>query len=204
MSAPPLVVVGGPSGAGKTTVGRLLAASLAVPFCDADDLHSPQNIARMRSGVALDDAGRAPWLREVGRWLAAHQQSGGVIACSALARRYRLTLRDAAPSTRFALLTANADQLADRLGSRSGHFMPATLLSDQLATYEPPGIDEPARAFETSADPGTTTERILAWLRADRGDGPGAPGAAGRAGADRASSVVAELAGKPNKPEHPD
>ncbi len=63
------MVVGGPSGVGKTTVGQLLASSFGVSFRDADSLHSDESIARMRAGVGLDDAARAPWLAEVGSWL---------------------------------------------------------------------------------------------------------------------------------------
>ncbi len=97
----PCVVVIGVSGSGKTTTARLLAAQLGIPFADADDFHPPTNIAKMRSEIPLDDTDREPWLDAIGRWL--HDRGteghGGVIACSALKRRYRDTLRAAAPRT---------------------------------------------------------------------------------------------------------
>jgi gluconokinase len=160
----PLVVVGGPSGVGKTTVGQLLASALGVPFCDADDLHSAENIARMRAGEGLDDAARAPWLARVGSWLAEHQQQGGVVACSALAGRYRDTLRAEVPEVRFAMLRADVDELAARLAQRQGHFMAPTLLGQQLLLYEPPSADEPGAEFDAGLDPQVTVGHILEWL----------------------------------------
>ncbi|MER5352088.1 gluconokinase [Kitasatospora sp. NPDC002551] len=140
----PCVVVVGVSGTGKTTVARLLAGRLDVPFADADDFHRPADIARMAAGVPLDDAVRRPWLESVGRWL--HERdaagTGCVIACSALKRRYRDILRAACPGAFFLHLTAGHDLLAERIGHRSGHFMPGSLLDSQLATLEPLEPDE--------------------------------------------------------------
>jgi gluconokinase len=164
----PLVVIGGPSGVGKTTVGQLLASALGIPFCDADDLHSVENVARMRAGVGLDDAARAPWLLRVGSWLAEHQQQGGVVACSALAERYRETLRAAAPQVRFAMLRSDVGELAARLAQRQGHFMAPRLLGQQLALYEPPGSGEPAAEFDAGPCPRVTVGRISTWLAAGR------------------------------------
>ncbi|MFF2352785.1 gluconokinase [Kitasatospora sp. NPDC058115] len=140
----PCVVVLGVSGTGKTTVARLLAERLAAPFADADDFHRPADIARMAAGVPLDDAVRRPWLETVGRWLHEREEAGtgGVIACSALKRRYRDVLRAACPGAFFLHLTAGHDLLAERIGRRSGHFMPGSLLDSQLATLEPLEPDE--------------------------------------------------------------
>ena len=91
----PLVVMG-VSGSGKSTVGAALAQRLRVPFADADDLHPPENIAKMSAGQALDDEDRYPWLEAVGGWLAEHPD-GGVMGCSALKRKYRDQLRGHAP-----------------------------------------------------------------------------------------------------------
>src|SRR4051794_7240283 len=81
---PPLVVVMGVSGSGKSTVGAALAQRLRVPFADGDDLHPPANIAKMSAGHPLDDDDRRPWLDAIGEWLADHDAEGGVICCSAL------------------------------------------------------------------------------------------------------------------------
>ena len=62
MAPAPLVVLLGPAGCGKTTVGRLLARALSVPFADGDDFHPPRNRRRMAEGHPLDERDRAPWL----------------------------------------------------------------------------------------------------------------------------------------------
>ncbi|HEY0190612.1 MAG TPA: gluconokinase [Kofleriaceae bacterium] len=133
-----IIVLIGPSGCGKTAVGRALAGELAWPFLDADDLHDPAARAKMASGTPLDDADRAPWLARVGQRIAelATTARGVVAACSALRRAYRDTLRAAAPAARFVLLDADEPTLSRRVGSRRGHFMPASLVASQLAILE--------------------------------------------------------------------
>lgn len=140
--APPLVVVMGVSGSGKSTVGVALARRLGVAFADADDLHPRANIAKMTAGVPLDDADRWPWLDLVGGWLAEHDREGGVVSCSALRRSYRDRLRRHAPRSRFVHLDGPREVIARRQADRAGHFMPASLLDSQLATLEPLGPDE--------------------------------------------------------------
>ena len=100
------IIVMGPSGSGKTAVGAALAVDLAVEFVDADDLHPAANVAKMAAGHPLDDADRAPWLDIVGRTLA-ELPGGGVIACSALQRRYPDRLRAAAPDAVFVELSVD-------------------------------------------------------------------------------------------------
>ena len=147
------VVVMGVSGTGKTTVGHLLAARAGVPFADADSFHSAASIAKMSSGAPLDDADREPWLAAVGRWLQQRsEQTGGVIACSALARRYRDILRAAAPTVFFVHLTADRDELIERMDGRD-HYMPATLVDSQLRTLEPLEPGERGIALRTDRAP---------------------------------------------------
>ena len=90
----------GVSGAGKSTVGELLAARLGMPYLDGDDLHLPRSITKMSAGVPLLDADRLPWLHRVGGWLAT-RPDGGVIACSALRRSYRDLIRETCPDAVF-------------------------------------------------------------------------------------------------------
>lgn len=132
----------GVSGSGKTTVGAALADALGVDFGDADEFHPPQNIAKMAAGTPLTDADRRPWLDAIGRWLARHVDTGGVATCSALKRSYRDALRQRAPSVCFVHLAGDQDLIAERVGARPHHFMPATLLDSQFDTLEPLQADE--------------------------------------------------------------
>jgi gluconokinase len=154
MSLPRIIVLMGPAGAGKTTIGMLLSASLGWRFLDADDFHSPENIERMRRGIALTDADRAPWLDSMRRALNDAYGSGTnvVLACSALKEEYRSALvpERAADSTRFVYLRAPARILAERLAHRVGHYAGPQLLESQLETLEEP---EDALWVDASEDP---------------------------------------------------
>ncbi len=139
----------GVSGAGKTTVGRALAAALGRDFHDADDFHPSENVERMRAGVPLTDADRASWLAAlrllVARCLA--ERTPAVLACSALRAAYRDALVPAPAdggSVRFVHLAVSPAEARRRLAARSGHFMPASLVDSQFAALESPGARDPA------------------------------------------------------------
>ncbi len=131
----------GVSAVGKSTIGRGLADAMQLPFIDADDLHTPAAVEKMRSGVPLTDEDRLPWLHACGRALTA-ADGGAVIACSALTRRYRDQLRDEASDAIFVHLHADPVHIQERAAQRTGHFMPPSLLASQLATLEPLESDE--------------------------------------------------------------
>src|SRR5438132_918991 len=118
----------GVAGSGKTTIGRILAARVGVPFLDADDLHSPDAIAKMHAGNALTDADREPWLRRVHAALRELGDGSLVAACSALKRSYRDQLRGGLAPLTFVLLDVDASVLGARLGARTGHFADESLL----------------------------------------------------------------------------
>jgi gluconokinase len=163
--APPLLVVMGVSGAGKSTIGQLLAARLGLPFRDADDFHPPANIAKMSAGLPLDDTDRAPWLAAIGAWLRGRQGAGAIATCSALKRGYRDALRAAAPGIRFVFLHGEVALVTARQSARQGHFMPASLVASQFATLEAPEADEPdVISAHVGAPPEAVVERVLSRL----------------------------------------
>ncbi|NVJ20720.1 MULTISPECIES: gluconokinase [Myxococcus] len=145
-----VVIIMGVSGAGKTTVGKALAASLGWRFLDADDLHPRSNVAKMSAGVPLTDEDRWPWLDLVRGQLQTALERGEdlVLASSALKRTYRDRLEVDPKQTRWVYLNAPRAVLASRLGKRHGHFMPPSLLDSQLATLE-----VPTQALEVDVSP---------------------------------------------------
>ena len=171
-----IVVVIGPSASGKSTLGEALARALGWPFVEGDDFHPEANKARMRAGIALTDAERAPWLAGLARSIEGHAAAGesAVYACSALKRSYRARL--VAPGAgrdgmRFVYLEVPRAVLAQRLAHRHGHYFPASLLESQLHDLEPPGDDEPAPTLRidgrrTAAE---NVAEVLAKLQLARG-----------------------------------
>ncbi len=164
------IVVMGVSGSGKSTLAAYLSERLGSPLLEGDSFHSPANIAKMRSGHPLDDADRWPWLDRLGAAigeaaLAAGQGGFAVAACSALKRVYRerLSAASAAPLA-FVLLDTVPAEIARRLATREGHYMPASLLDSQLATLERPGADEHALTLDAGRTPDTLASEVLAWL----------------------------------------
>ena len=155
-------MVMGVSGSGKSTVGRGLAERLGVPFAEADDFHPATNVAKMREGVPLSDADRGPWLDRIAQWLAGSAGGGGVVACSALARRYRGRLRESAPEVFFLHLDSPAELIAERMRTRKGHFMPVSLLRSQLAALEELEAGERGATVSVEGTPEDVTARAVA------------------------------------------
>jgi gluconokinase len=165
---PVVAVVMGVSGTGKSTIARLLTEDLGWPSAEGDDFHSAANVAKMHAGHPLTDADRAPWLAAIADWIGACETagSGGVVTCSALKRSYRDELRRGHPDVRFICLVGGHDLLESRLENRTGHFMPASLLDSQLATFEPLAPDEPGASIDVSLPPEQIEAAALAALGA--------------------------------------
>jgi gluconokinase len=154
-----IVIVMGVVGAGKTTVGRLLAEQLGWRFADADDFHPPSNVEKIRQGISLNDDDRKPWLDSlrtaITQWIAEHRNV--VLACSALKRSYRRELA-VGPEVRFVYLKGSAQLIADRLRARQGHFAGEQILASQFADLEEP---EAALTVEIASPP----QQIVAEIR---------------------------------------
>jgi gluconokinase len=157
-----VIILMGVSGAGKTTVGQLLTSQLGWEFADADDYHSASNIEKMRAGIPLTDADRAPWLATlralIAGWITAGKNA--VLACSALKRTYRENLQ-VSPEVKFVYLKGSPFLLQQRLHSRHGHFMTEQMLASQLAALEEP---EQAVVVDVDASPAEIVSKIRTRL----------------------------------------
>ena len=160
------VIVMGVSGSGKSTIAKLLAARLGLPFEDADDYHSPESRAKMGSDVALSDSDRWPWLERLAElaatWVA---QGGAVLACSALKQAHRAALTKYVPEYRIVYLELPRAVAERRLEGRRGHheFIRAFdhLLDGQYQDLEPP-----SEGLWVSAElsPSEIVERVVSLL----------------------------------------
>jgi gluconokinase len=162
------VVVMGVSGSGKTAVGGALAQALGWAFFDGDDFHPESNRRKMASGVPLEDADRWPWLDRLRTLLDERegQGLGTVLACSALRRAYREHLGVPASGRLLVFLDGDRDVLEARLGARTGHFMPASLLDSQIATLERPEPDGVIRVDVAGPLEGVIARALAAVRRA--------------------------------------
>ena len=161
------VVVMGVSGAGKSTVGRLIAAALHCAFRDADSFHPAANIEKMSRGAPLTDDDRWPWLNAIAAWIAERRAKGeaGVVTCSALKRVYRDIVTDKqSADVRLVYLKGDFDLIEARLKARAGHFMPPGLLRSQFDTLEEPGADERAITVSIDATPEEIAGQVMKAL----------------------------------------
>ena len=163
--APTTAVVFGVTGAGKSLIGKQLAQQLGWAFHDADDYHSPENLDKLKRGIALTDDDRWPWLDRLRQVIVEAQarREPIVLASSALKRVYRRRL-DAGSAVTFVYLKADKPLIAERLRQRSGHFMNPDLIDSQFATLEEPRADEHAIVVDASAAPDEIIRQITAAL----------------------------------------
>jgi gluconokinase len=154
------------AGAGKTTVGQLLAQELAWEFYDADDFHSVANIAKMESGVALTDEDRQPWLDKLRELIEQCLVAGknAVLACSALKKAYRDRLR-VSEKVKFVFLRGNRNKITEQFQQRREHFMNPALLDNQFEDLEEPQPSERALSLELGRSPRDLVELIKTKLK---------------------------------------
>jgi len=154
----------GVAGSGKSTVGAGLARALGVEFVEGDDYHPAENVERMSRGIPLTDDDRAGWLRMLAARIREANDAGTglVMTCSALKRSYRDVLRAEARGLRFVFLRGPRALIADRLASRRGHFMPASLLDSQFAALEEPSPGEDAWICDITESPQDLVAALVA------------------------------------------
>jgi gluconokinase len=156
-----IVIIFGVSGAGKTTVGKLLARKPGWHLLEADDFHPAANVEKMRGGHPLTDDDRWPWLKrlreQIERSLAAGQNA--VLACSALKQKYRDCLR-VNSDVKFVFLRGDYALIEQQLRHRRGHFMNPALLRSQFADLEEPASDEGAITIDLGRTPEELVEEI--------------------------------------------
>jgi gluconokinase len=159
-----VVIVMGVSGSGKTTIGQALADALHWRFSDADDFHSPENVEKMRRGIALTDEDRKPWLRTIRaaieQW--ERDEPGHVLACSALKENYRDILGQSDPDVRFVYLQGAFDLISQRLQERKSHFFNSALLRSQFDALEVP---RDALVVDITKDPDEILRTILEAIK---------------------------------------
>ncbi|MDB5859894.1 MAG: hypothetical protein JWQ76_3583 [Ramlibacter sp.] len=159
------IVVMGVAGCGKSTLGARIASALACPLIEGDDYHLQASQEKMRDGIPLDDSDRFPWLDRLGQMLA-WRAGDAVLTCSALKREYRDRLRAAVPGLRFVYVEIDVVTAVQRVGARSGHLFPTSLVTSQFATLELPigeaGVVPVAAELPASAQ----LDAVLEWLAA--------------------------------------
>jgi ribose 5-phosphate isomerase A len=166
--APPVLVVMGVSGAGKSTVAKELAARLGWPFEEGDWLHPEANVAKMHAGIGLTDADRQVWLEAVAAWIDGQRAKArpGIITCSALKRSYRNIIIGDRAEVRLVYLRGSRALITERLAGRHGYFMPASLLQSQIDTLEEPGPDEDPLVIDIGPPASQLAEDIIRLLGA--------------------------------------
>jgi gluconokinase/shikimate kinase len=142
----------------------VLAGKLGWDLAEGDDLHPEANVAKMHAGQALTDEDRWPWLGTIADWIKAHTAAGtpAIITCSALKKKYRDVLRG--EGVVFVFLQGSKDRISDRLASRHGHFMPASLLESQFEALEEPTEDENYVSLCVSASPAEEADEVIERL----------------------------------------
>jgi gluconokinase len=169
-----LIVIMGVSGAGKTTIGSLLAERLGFAFLEGDQFHPHANVAKMQRGEPLDDADRWPWLDRLAAELrgARNEGHGLVLTCSALKRAYRERLRAGVPELQFVWLDGDRTVIQARLGRRKGHFMPSTLLESQFTALEEPGPEESVVRVSIDRAPAEIVTEIMRAISVSHSPAP--------------------------------
>jgi carbohydrate kinase (thermoresistant glucokinase family) len=135
------IILMGVSGCGKTTIGKMTAKTLGVPYYEGDEYHPKENVEKMSQGIPLNDEDRDSWLQRLADLMQQKLAEGdsGVLSCSALKKKYRDRLRIDPEKVHFIYLKGNYELIRERMEKRRDHYMPADLLRSQFETLEEPG-----------------------------------------------------------------
>jgi len=157
-----IITIIGVSGCGKTTIGELLSDSLKIPYFDADNFHSKENIDKMKNGIPLTDDDRFPWLSNLAEQMEIWESKGGaVLSCSALKEDYRKILSSKAKNIKWVYLSGTYDVIAERMEKRGNHYMKINLLQSQFDTLEEPNYGVKVDIF---AAPKEIVQTVLSKL----------------------------------------
>lgn len=158
-----IVIITGPAGAGKSTIGKRLAREMNWVFVEGDDYHSPADKNAMAAGIPLSDENRIPWLNALRTRIEELLTAGedAVVACSALKRSHRNKLRRDNEDIVFVRLAASTEELRRRLRRRQGHFAGVNLLESQLAAVED---DDALLMVDADRPIGEIVEELSAWI----------------------------------------
>jgi carbohydrate kinase (thermoresistant glucokinase family) len=164
-----VLVVSGVAASGKTTVGKMLAERLGLPYADADEFHPKENLRKMSAGQPLTDNDRVPWLDAIARWIDERLAAGesAVVTASALKKAYRE--KTCRPGVCFVFLKVSLEVARERLARRQGHFFPAALAASQFEVLEEPTPDEPVIVVDADQPPQEVVEQILKAARLKAG-----------------------------------
>ena len=162
-----VLILIGPMGCGKTTIGRMLSGRLGWFFYDGDDFHPNENVEKMRVGIALTDEDRKIWLEilraKIQRWLEDGQNT--LLACSALKQAYRDSLGVNQTTVKAVYLKGSYGLLRKRIEGRRHPYMDKGLLKSQWDTLEEP---KDGLCVDISASPETIVDTVIHQLMLDQ------------------------------------
>jgi gluconokinase len=163
------IVVMGVAGSGKSVLAEHLGARLGCTMVEGDHHHLPTSREKMRAGIALEDSDREPWLDRIGALMAAHP-GDIVVSCSALKRKYRDRIRSHVPGLRFVYIEIDVQTAANRVGFRTGHLFPRSLVTSQFAALESPAGEPGVFAVSALQPTGAQVAAICGWLESLRSE----------------------------------
>jgi len=158
------VVIMGVAGCGKSSFAAALTQALGWNLIEGDEFHPPENVAKMRAGIALTDDDRAGWLNVLADELV-RRGPHAVLTCSALKKAYRDRLRQSVPELRFVHLDLTREQSIARVTQRPGHYFQPALVDSQFAALEKPVGETGVLMADATQSIETLQAQVCAWLQ---------------------------------------